>query len=77
MITYFRMKKNEWKVKALFYGLIVNVMNEQTDIIEFIQKLYTSLKDVPADQLRSELMGKIAELAHQQAVKERETEKGD
>lgn len=77
MITYFRMKKNEWKVKALFYGLIVNVMNEQTDIIELIQKLYTSLKDVPADQLRSELMGKIAELAHQQAVKERETEKGD
>lgn len=77
MITYFRMKKNEWKVKAQFYGLIVSVMNNQKDMIELIQNLYTSLKDVPTEQLRSELMGKIAELAHQQAVKEREATKGD
>ena len=75
MITYFRMKKNEWKVKAQFYGLIVSVLNNQKDMIELIQNLYTSLKDVPTEQLRSELMGKIAELAHQQAVKEREAEK--
>lgn len=77
MITYFRMKKNEWKVKAQFYGLIVSVMNNQKDMIELVQNLYASLKDVPAEQLRSELMGKIAELVHQQAVKEREAEKGD
>ncbi len=77
MITYFRMKRNEWKVKAQLYGLIISVMNNQKNIIEFIQKLYTSLKNVPTDQLRSELISKIADLVHQQAVKERETEKGD
>lgn len=77
MITYLRMKRNEWKVKTLFFGLIVSVMNDQKDILELVQKLYTSLKDVPADQLRSELMGKIAELVHQQAVKEREAKKED
>lgn len=74
MIRYFMMKRNEWKVKAMFYGTIASVMDEQKDIIGFVQRLYIALKDVPMEDLRKELISNIAELAHEQAVKEREVE---
>ena len=74
MIRYFMMKRNEWKVKAMFYSTIVSVMDEQKDIIGFVQRLYVALKDVPMEDLRKELISNIASLAHEQAVKEREAE---
>lgn len=64
MITYFKMKKNEWKVKNAIYGMIASAMNNRKEIIEFVQKLYVSLKDVPAEDLQKELISKIAELVH-------------
>lgn len=72
MRNYFRMKKNEWKVKAMFYGLIVELAENQKDIIALVQNLYLGLKDTPVEELRSELTKHIAEFAHDQAVKERE-----
>lgn len=75
MFEYFKMKRNEWKVKAMFYGMIVGFVENQKDFIDFIQKLYVAVKDVPADEIRKELITKIAELAHEQAVKERDVEK--
>ncbi len=65
MFTYFKMKKNEWKVKATIYGIIASVMDNQKEIIEFVQKLYDSLKDVSAEDMQKELITKIAELVHQ------------
>lgn len=64
MITYFRMKKNEWKVKAAIYGMIASVMDNQKEFIEFAQKLYNGLKDVSAEDMQKELISKIAELVH-------------
>lgn len=64
MITYFKMKKNEWKVKAAIYGMIATVMDNQKEIIEFAQKLFVSLKDVSAEDMQKELISKIAELVH-------------
>lgn len=79
MIKYWimkrKMKRDEIKVKAMFYGTITSIMNEQKDIVELVQKLYLVLKDVPMEDLRSELIKQIASLAHEQAVKERESEK--
>ncbi len=75
MIRYFMMKRNEWKVKAMLYGTIASVMDENKDIIGFVQKLYVALKDVPMEDLRKELIHEISQLAHEQAVKEREAEK--
>ena len=44
MITYFiRMKRNEWKVKAMFYGTIAQIMDKQDeikDMINLVKKLY-------------------------------------
>jgi len=59
------MKKNEWKVKAAIYEMIASVIDNQKDIIDLAQKLYTSLKDVSVEDMQKELISKIAELVHQ------------
>ena len=48
MITYFKMKRNEWKVKAQFYGMLAHVIDNRKDIIAVVEKLYTALKDEPS-----------------------------
>ena len=73
---YIEMKKKEILVKSRLYGMILTVANEQKDLINLIKNLYTELKDVPVENLQKEFVAKIAELAHDEAVKERETEKG-
>ena len=67
MFTYFKMKKNEWTVKKMFYGAIVQLMDNQDEIknmINLVKKLYEELKDVPAEDLQKEFIGKLAEIIH-------------
>ena len=67
MITYFRMKRNEWKVKAMFYGTIASIMDNQDEIkdaLNLVKKLYEELKDVPAEDLQKEFISKLAETIH-------------
>lgn len=70
--NYWKMKKNEWKVKAQFYGAIAAILDNQKDILAFIQRTYESLKDVPAEELQKELIRKIAEMVHRESQKETE-----
>lgn len=65
MFEYFKMKRNEWKVKAMFYGVIIGFVENQKDFIDFIQKLYVAVKDVPTDELRKELVKAVAEIVHE------------
>lgn len=56
MINYFKMKKNEWKIKAQFYGMISHLIDDQKDVIETLEKLFDSLKDTPAfNNMQTEL----------------------
>ena len=67
MITYFRMKRNEWKVKAMFYGTITQIMdnqNEIMDVLNLVKKLYGELKDVPTEDLQKEFVSALAEIIH-------------
>ena len=67
MFKYFKMKKNEWTVKKMFYGAIVQLMDNQDeikDIINLVKKLYEELKDIPAEDLQKEFIGKLAEIIH-------------
>ena len=67
MFTYFKMKKNEWIVKKIFYGAIVQLMDNQDeikDIINLVKKLYEELKDIPTEDLQKEFIGKLAEIIH-------------
>ena len=57
MITYIKYKFNEWKVKKIVYGDIVQLMDNQDeikDIINLVKKLYEELKDIPTEDLQKE-----------------------
>ena len=67
MFTYFKMKKNEWTVKKMFYGAIVQLIDNQDeikDMINLVKKLYEELKDIPTEDLQKEFIGKLAEIIH-------------
>ena len=72
MITYFRMKRNEWKVKAMLYGTIAQIMDNQDeikDMINLVKKLYEELKDIPVEDLQKEFIGKLVEIIHNENPK--------
>ena len=72
MFTYFKMKKNEWTVKKMFYGAIVQIMDNQDaikDMINLVKKLYEELKDIPTEDLQKEFIGKLAEIIHNENTK--------
>ena len=73
MITYFRMKKNEWKVKEMFYGTIIQIMDNQDeikDMLDLVKRLYEELKNVPTDDLQKEFVSKLAEIIHNEEIKD-------
>ena len=67
MITYITYKRNEWKVKAMLYGTIAQIMDNQDeikDMINLVKKLYEELKDIPTEDLQKEFVSKLAEIIH-------------
>lgn len=74
MITLIKMKYKEWKLKLAFYLMIETVIKEQEDIIKTITNVYESLKDTTGKELQDKLVTTIAKMAHDQIVRERESE---
>lgn len=71
MFTYFEYKKNEWKVKAMFYGTIIQIMDNQDeikDMIDLVKRLYEGLKNVPTEDLQKEFVSALAEIIHNEQV---------
>lgn len=64
MLTYLKMKRNEWKIKAAVYGTIAALIDNQKELLSMLQKMYAALKDVPAEELQKELIAKLAEIVH-------------
>ena len=63
-ITY---KFNEWKVKSMFYGIIIQIMDNQDeikDMLDLVKRLYEELKDVPTEDLQKEFVSALAEIIH-------------
>ena len=72
MITYIKYKFNEWKVKAMFYGTIAKIMDNQDEIknmLDLVKRLDEELKDVPTEDLQKEFIGKLAEIIHNEEKK--------
>ena len=70
MITYFRTK---WKVKAMLYGTIVQIMDNQDeikDMLDLVKRLYEELKDVPTEDLQKEFVSTLAEIIHNEEMKD-------
>ena len=73
MFVYIKYKKNEWKVKAMLYGTIAQIMDNQDeikDMINLVKKLYEELKDVPTEDLQKEFVSKLAEIIHNEGKKD-------
>ena len=67
MIEYITYKKNEWKVKAMFYRTIIQIMDNQDeikDMLDLVKRLYGELKDVPTEDLQKEFVSALAEIIH-------------
>ncbi|MDE5820160.1 MAG: hypothetical protein K2I07_12720 [Lachnospiraceae bacterium] len=64
MMNYFRMKRNEWKIKTMLYGAILSVIEDQRGTLTLINKLCAALKDVPEEELKNEVAQKLAEIIH-------------
>ena len=72
MITYIKYKRNEWKVKAMLYGTIAQIMDNQDeikDMINLVKRLYEELKDVPTDDLQKEFVSALADIIHSENPK--------
>ena len=72
MIEYITYKKNEWKVKAMLYGTIAQIIDNQDeikDMIDLVKRLYEELKDVSTEDLQKEFIGKLAEIIHNENPK--------
>ena len=72
MFKYIKYKKNELKVKAMLYGTIAQIMDNQDeikDMLDLVKRLYDELKDVPAEDLQKEFVGKLAEIIHNENPK--------
>lgn len=65
--AYFRMKMNEWKVKAQVYGAVAAFLENQSDIADFMKNVYESLKDVSGDELKDMLVTKVAKFSIEKA----------
>ena len=69
---YIKYKFNEWKVKAMFYGTIAQIMDNQDeikDMLDLVKRLYEELKDVPTEDLQKEFVSKLAEIIHNENPK--------
>lgn len=64
MITYIKMKKKEWEVKKALYSTIAAIIKEKKEIAKTIQKIYTAIKEIPAEELQKEIIAKMVETIH-------------
>ena len=72
MITYIKYKFNEWTVKKIFYGAIMQLMDNQDeikDMINLVKRLYEELKNVPTEDLQKEFVSALAEIIHNENPK--------
>lgn len=71
MFAYFKMKKNEWKIRNAIYNSILGFIENKKDIVNTAKKLFDSVKDMTGDELRDEFIGKLAEIVHEESNRQR------
>lgn len=63
---WLRMKKQEILIKSMLYSTIINIVNDNEDILGFIMKLYTAMKDVSNENFNTELVKNFANIIHEE-----------
>lgn len=64
MFTYFKMKKAELQVKKAFYDALSKMIEDKADILHMVSNTYEAFKDMSGEEIRDDILGKIAELIH-------------
>ena len=67
MITYFRMKMAEWRVKGLFYGTIASFIDDKSGRLQTLFNLIDSVKGLTGEELRTEFISGLAGIIHDKA----------
>lgn len=67
MITYFRMKWAEMKVKSLFYGTIASFIDGKSGRLQTILNLIDLVKGLTGEELRAEFISGLAGIIHDEA----------
>lgn len=69
--TWFSMKKREIEFKLMFYTYGVKFMDEKENIVKSVWNIYKVMKETPVTELREKFIYELANLAHEQAQKEK------
>lgn len=72
MITYFKMKMAEWKVKGLFYGTIASFVDDKSGRLQTVLNLIDSVKGLTGEELRTEFISGLAGIIHDEAEQARQ-----
>lgn len=68
--NWLTMKKKEIALKLCLYTAVQKMVEERKSTAALLSNLYAALKDVPLDQLKEELLKKLAEMIHEQSEAE-------
>lgn len=67
--NWIKMKKLELKCRLALYTRLASLLDEKEEIASLLGRIYTALKNTPAEELQSKLIAEIAELVHQEAAR--------
>lgn len=71
MIKYFKMKKEEIKLKLTVYTYLNAAIANSHDIITIATTLFNELKGSSADEIKDLFINSLVKIIHEQAEKER------
>lgn len=71
MLTWIKKKHYENKVMLAFYKTIHTLITEQKDLVTLLARLYSTLKDTPTEDLKSEFITELAQIIHHSAEQAR------
>lgn len=66
------MKKKEIEFKLMFYTYGIKFMDEKQELVKSIWNIHEVIKTTPMNELRDQFIVELANLAHEQAQKEKE-----
>lgn len=72
LISWYKAKKAELKVKCLFYGTISSFIDDKSGRVQTILNLIDSVKGMTGEELRTEFIAGLAGIIHDEAEQSRQ-----
>lgn len=72
LISWYKTKKAELKVKGLFYGTIASFIDDKSGRVQTILNLIDSVKGLTGEELRTEFIAGLAGIIHDEAEQSRQ-----